>query len=42
MTGDPLAPEPCCIYQPKNWDPELQHAAEAFRVTEQPGTLVTL
>ena len=42
LTGDPLAPEPCCIYQPKNWDPELQHAAEAFRVTEQPGTLVTL
>jgi len=42
LTGDPLAQEPCCIYQPKNWDPELQHAAEAFRVTEQPGTLVTL
>ncbi|MGA7107539.1 MAG: TIGR04053 family radical SAM/SPASM domain-containing protein [Terracidiphilus sp.] len=19
LTGDPLAPEPCCIYQPKNW-----------------------
>ncbi len=22
LTGDPLAQEPCCIYQPKNWDPE--------------------
>jgi radical SAM protein with 4Fe4S-binding SPASM domain len=42
LTGDPLAPEPCCIYQPKNWDPELEHAAEAFRATENPGTLVTL
>jgi len=21
LTGDPLAAEPCCIYQPKNWDP---------------------
>ncbi|MGA2538822.1 MAG: TIGR04053 family radical SAM/SPASM domain-containing protein [Terracidiphilus sp.] len=31
MTGDPLAPEPCCIYQPRNWDPELEQKAEAFR-----------
>jgi radical SAM protein with 4Fe4S-binding SPASM domain len=30
MTGDPLAQEPCCIYQPKNWDPELEQKAEAF------------
>ena len=22
LTGDPLAQEPCCIYQPKNWHPE--------------------
>ena len=22
VTGDPLAQEPCCIYQPKNWHPE--------------------
>jgi radical SAM protein len=22
LTGDPLAPEPCCIYQPRNWHPE--------------------
>jgi radical SAM protein, BA_1875 family len=31
LTGDPLAQEPCCIYQPKNWDSELEHKAEAFR-----------
>jgi radical SAM protein len=30
VTGDPLAQEPCCIYQPKNWDPELESHAGAF------------
>jgi radical SAM protein len=30
VTGDPLAQEPCCIYQPKNWDPELEDEARAF------------
>jgi radical SAM protein with 4Fe4S-binding SPASM domain len=30
VTGDPLAQEPCCIYQPKHWDPELEHRAGAF------------
>ncbi len=30
VTGDPLAPEPCCIYQPKHWDPELENEARAF------------
>jgi radical SAM protein with 4Fe4S-binding SPASM domain len=30
LTGDPLAPEPCCIYQPKHWDPELESEAAAF------------
>jgi len=30
VTGDPLAQEPCCIYQPKNWDPELENHAEGF------------
>jgi radical SAM protein len=30
VTGDPLAAEPCCIYQPKNWDPELESNAAAF------------
>jgi AdoMet-dependent heme synthase len=34
LTGNPLAPEPCCIYQPKNWDPELEQKAEAFRNAE--------
>jgi len=31
LTGDPLAQEPCCIYQPKNWDPKLQSEAAAFK-----------
>ena len=22
VTGDPLAQEPCCIYQPRNWHPD--------------------
>ena len=30
VTGDPLAQEPCCIYQPKHWDAELENAAAAF------------
>jgi AdoMet-dependent heme synthase len=30
LTGDPLAPEPCCIYQPKNWSPELASRAAAL------------
>jgi radical SAM protein len=30
LTGDPLAQEPCCIYQPKQWDPELESHAAAF------------
>ncbi|MGA3008711.1 MAG: SPASM domain-containing protein [Terracidiphilus sp.] len=42
VTGDPLAQEPCCIYQPKNWDPQLEHEADAFRPAERPETLVTL
>lgn len=39
VTGDPLAQEPCCIYQPKNWDPELEQKADAFRRADN---LVTL
>ena len=31
LTGDPLAPEPCCIYQPKHWDPTTEQLAEAFQ-----------
>jgi radical SAM protein len=30
LTGDPLAPEPCCIYQPRHWDAQLQNEADAF------------
>jgi radical SAM protein len=30
LTGDPLAQEPCCIYQPKHWDQELENEAAAF------------
>jgi radical SAM protein len=42
VTGDPLAQEPCCIYQPKHWDPQLEIEAEGFRQPEPSGTLVTL
>jgi len=42
LTGDPLAAEPCCIYQPKNWDPALESEAEAYRQPLQPETLVEL
>ena len=41
LTGDPLAQEPCCIFQPKNWDPKLQSEGAAFRGVET-NTLVTL
>jgi radical SAM protein len=30
LTGNPLAAEQCCIYQPKNWDPQLECEAAAF------------
>ena len=33
VTGDPLAQEPCCIYQPKNWVP----IADRIRPTEPVG-----
>ena len=42
VTGDPLAQEPCCIYQPKNWDPQLENEAEAFHQPEPSGPLVAL
>jgi radical SAM protein with 4Fe4S-binding SPASM domain len=35
LTGDPLAPEPCCIYEPRNWDRTLENEAEAFRLASQ-------
>jgi radical SAM protein len=42
LTGDPLAREQCCIYQPKNWDPELESHAEAWREPIRQDELVTL
>jgi len=30
VTGDPLAQEPCCIYQPKHWDQQLENEAFAY------------
>jgi radical SAM protein len=30
VTGDPLAQEPCCNYQPGNWDPALAGKAAGF------------
>ena len=42
LTGDPLAQEPCCIYQPRNWDPELEQKAEAFKQWVTAEQLVTL
>jgi len=42
VTGDPLAQEPCCIYQPKNWDPDLEQKAEAFNQWTPAEHLVTL
>jgi len=42
LTGDPLAAEPCCIYQPKNWDPEREQTAEAFKQPLPENTLVML
>jgi radical SAM protein len=41
LTGDPLAQEPCCIYEPKNWDPHLENEAAAYSPVEH-SPLVTL
>lgn len=42
LTGDPLAPEPCCIYQPKNWHPLADQEPVAHQHPELTGNLVTL
>jgi AdoMet-dependent heme synthase len=42
LTGDPLAQEPCCIYQPRNWDASLAAQAQPTRWAEPTGPLVTL
>ncbi|HUA92512.1 MAG TPA: TIGR04053 family radical SAM/SPASM domain-containing protein [Terracidiphilus sp.] len=41
LTGDPLAAEPCCIYQPKNWTPLPKDEAVVCQ-PEFAGPLVTL
>jgi AdoMet-dependent heme synthase len=41
LTGNPLAAERCCIYQPKNWRPGAEDGSAAPRV-EFAGQLVTL
>ena len=42
LTGNPLAPEPCCIYQPKHWDAELAAQAEGYKEPQVWEPLVTL
>jgi radical SAM protein len=42
LTGDPLAQEPCCIYQPRNWNPREQSEPAAICQPEPSGTLITL
>jgi AdoMet-dependent heme synthase len=42
LTGDPLAQEPCCIYQPRNWKPGELDKPAAICQPELSGTLVTL
>jgi radical SAM protein len=42
LTGDPLAQEPCCIYQPRNWKPRAEGEPAAICQPELSGTLVTL
>ncbi|HUX43493.1 MAG TPA: TIGR04053 family radical SAM/SPASM domain-containing protein [Terracidiphilus sp.] len=42
LTGNPLAQEPCCIYQPRNWVPPLEGDQPAVCQPELRGTLVTL
>jgi AdoMet-dependent heme synthase len=42
LTGDPLAQEPCCIYQPRNWTPRQEGESAAVCQPEVSGTLVTL
>lgn len=42
LTGDPLAQEPCCIYQPRNWAPLSESEQAAICQPELSGTLVTL
>jgi radical SAM protein with 4Fe4S-binding SPASM domain len=42
LTGDPLAQEPCCIYQPRNWHPKAEGDVPALCQPEHISPLVTL
>jgi radical SAM protein len=42
LTGDPLASEPCCIYQPRNWQPHAESEPAALCRSELASLLVTL
>jgi radical SAM protein len=42
LTGNPLAAEPCCIYQPRNWKPSAESEHSAFCQPEMASPLVTL
>ena len=42
LTGDPLAQEPCCIYQPKNWKPREASEPAMICQGEPSGRLVAL
>ncbi len=42
MTGDPLAQEPCCIYQPRNWQPRVEGEPTSVCQPELASPLVTL
>ena len=42
LTGDPLAQEPCCTYQPKNWRPVADTEMSRPERSEFANLLVTL
>jgi AdoMet-dependent heme synthase len=42
VTGNPLAQEPCCIYQPRNFVPRVEDALSAARKAAFAAELVTL
>jgi radical SAM protein len=42
LTGEPLAQEPCCIYQPRNWNPREAGEPAAICQPEQSGLVITL
>ncbi len=42
VTGDPLAQEPCCIYQPRNWTARGEGEPAGICQSEQTSTLVAL